>query len=184
MRAGEIGSRIECRRLEPQRVRQVAERQIERPGDPCPLDTDAVRVDRRRSRSDAEPADHVRRDVALILIEVAEVDQVPRRRLIENSLFTQRRCVLCYRLRIRSSVANLQAARSQSNALNTKLGPGTCGAGRLGRTPPAGPGAKAACPARAACQHRLGNFGRNPRAPRVGARGDVQLAGRYPRRVI
>jgi hypothetical protein len=76
---------INRRRLEQQRVRHVTERQIERPGDPCRLDTDAARVDRRRSRSDAEPADHVRRDVALILIEVAEVDQVPRPRLIENS---------------------------------------------------------------------------------------------------
>jgi hypothetical protein len=75
---------INRRRLEQQRVRHVTERQIERPGDPCRLDTDAARVDRRRSRSDAEPADHVRRDVALILIEVAEVDQVPRPRLIEE----------------------------------------------------------------------------------------------------
>ena len=61
------------------------------------LDAKAARVDFLRFRADAESADHVGRDDALLIGEVAEVNQFPGRRPGKDSPLSGCGCALSHR---------------------------------------------------------------------------------------
>ena len=79
-----VGNHGKRRRLEPQGMRDRAIRQVERVDDARPLDANPAWIDILRFFGDAETPDQVCRHHALLVGEVAQIDQQPRRPVREN----------------------------------------------------------------------------------------------------